>query len=263
MHKQRWQDAVFLISGASSGIGRALAFEATAQGARVALMARNIDKLRALESELTAAGRSALAVPGDVREANDVQQVVGLVVEKFGRIDVLVNNAGKGFTGRVDETPLDDFRDVLETNFNGSLRLTQAVLPHMMAQRAGMLIQISSLNGFCAIPLGSAYCASKFALEALSESLRIELRGQGIHVLVVRPGLTDTEFFDHAKHFRERNPFPLRRMMSADVVARKTLAAAARRRRSITLTGEGKILWWLKKLSPRLVDTILSHYVRS
>ncbi len=131
----------------------------------------------------------------------------------------------------------------------------------MIERRSGLLIQISSLNGFCAIPLGSAYCASKFALEALSDSLRIELRPAGIRVLVVQPGLTDTDFFDNARHFRERNPFPLQRMMSAETVAKKTLAAAAAGRRRLTLTADGKALWWMKKLAPWLVDLILARLV--
>ena len=252
---------MFLVSGASGGIGRALAIEAAARGARVALMARNADKLAAVVEQITARGQSALAVPGDVRSDEDVGRVVATVTERFGAVDVLVNNAGKGFTGTVIETALEDYRDIFETNFMGCLRLTQAVLPSMIERRSGLLIQISSLNGFCAIPLASAYCASKFAMEALSDSLRIELRPDGIGVLVVQPGLTDTEFFDNARHFRERNPFPLQRMMSPETVAKKTLAAAAAGRRTLTLTADGKALWWMKKLSPRLVDLILARFV--
>ena len=116
--------------------------------------------------------------------------------------------------------------------------------------------------GFCAVPLGSAYSASKFALEAMSQSARLELYKHNVHVLIVRPGVTDTEFFDHSKNFREQNPFPLRRMMSPDAVAAKVLRAAARRRREIVLTADGKMLWWLKKFSPRLVDRILLQYVQ-
>jgi dehydrogenase/reductase SDR family protein 7B len=113
------------------------------------------------------------------------------------------------------------------------------------------------------VPLGSAYCASKFALEAMSKSARLELHKHNVHVLIVRPGLTDTEFFDRSKNFHERNPFPLRRLMNEDDVAAKILRAAARRRRDLVLTADGKMLWWLMKFSPRLVDRILMQYANN
>ena len=251
-----FRDNVVLITGASSGIGRALSVAFAKQGAHVVLVARNEARLRTLKLP-----GEHLVAPADVTKPDDVQRAINAALERFGRIDVLVNNAGKGFCGTVEQTSLEEFRDVFDTNFFGAFHFTRAVAPQMIQRRSGLIIQISSLNGFCAVPLGSAYCASKFALEAMSQSLRLELHKHHIHVLIVRPGVTDTEFFDRSKNFREQNPFPLRRMMSADAVAAKVLRAAARRRREIVLTTEGRMLWWLKKLSPRLVDRILLQYV--
>ena len=253
-----FRDNVVLITGASSGIGRALATAFAKQGANLVLVARNETKLRALELP----GKHLIA-PADVTKPDEVQRAVDAAIQRFGRIDVLVNNAGKGHCGTVEQTSLEEFRDVFDTNFFGAFLFTRAVASHMIPRRTGLIIQISSLNGFCAVPLGSAYSASKFALEAMSQSARLELHKHHIRVLVVRPGVTDTEFFDHSKNFREQNPFPLRRMMSADDVAAKVLRAAAHRRREIVLTTDGKLLWWLKKFSPRLVDRILLQYVKA
>ena len=253
-------DKVVLITGASSGIGRALAGEFARQGAQIILVARNADKLHDIAQSLPG---QHLVVPADVRNQNDCEKAVAAALAQFGRIDVLVNNAGKGYCAAVADSTVEDFRDVFETNFFGAFYFLHAVVPHMLRQRAGTIVQISSVSGFCAVPLGSAYCASKFALEGLSQSLRLELQTTGIHVLVVRPGVTDTDFFDNAKNFHAQNPFPLRRLMSANVVAKQILRAVARRQRELILTGESKFLCWLMRLSPALVDRILLHYIQA
>jgi len=183
-------------------------------------------------------------------------------VAAVGRVDVLVNNAGIGYCETVADTPLEDYRAVFETNFFGAFHFLQAVVPGMIQRRSGLLIQISSLNGFCSVPLGSAYCASKFALEGMSQSVRIELHKHKVRMLIVRPGVTDTEFFDHAKQFRQMNPFPMRHLMTAEFAAAKIVRAAARGKRELVLTAEGKALWWLKKLSPALVDRVLLRYIK-
>ena len=263
MPAANFTDKVVLITGASSGIGQALAEAFAKQGARLALVARNTEKLHELESQFTARSIKCLSIPANVRDRAAVTAAVATVQRHFNRLDILVNNAGIGQASTVEDTSLDEFRDVFETNFFGPLHFMQAAIPVMTEQGSGLIIQISSLNGFCAIPLGSAYCASKFALEAMSESARYELHRHNIRVLVVRPGVTDTSFFDNARHFREKNPFPLDRMMSAETVARKILRAAAGNRRELALTAEGKLLWWMKKIAPHLVDRILAGYVKA
>lgn len=240
-----FQNKVVLVTGASSGIGRALAAEFGRQGAQVLPVSRSGPER------------------ADVRDPAQVGAVVTRALERFGRIDVLVNNAGIGYCATVEDTPLEDYREVFETNFWGAFHFLKAVLPGMIERRSGLIIQISSLNGFCAVPLASAYCASKFALEGLSQSARLELHPHNIRMLIVRPGVTDTGFFDHAKHFRQNNPFPLRHPMPAEVAAKQIVRAAARGKRELVLTAEGRALWWLKKFSPTLVDHLVLRHVRA
>jgi len=250
-----FRNQLVLITGASSGIGRALAGEFARHGARLALVARNAEKLKAVAQSLPG---EHLVLPADVTKPDEVARAVTAA----GRIDMLVNNAGIGYCGKVADTPLDDYRAVFETNFFGVFHFLQAVIPGMIERRSGLIVQISSVNGFCSVPLSSAYCASKFALEGMSQSARIELYRHNVRMLIVRPGVIDTEFFDHAKNFRQNNPFPLRHLMPAEVAAAQIVRAAARGKRELVLTPEGKALWWLKRFSPALVDRILLHYIK-
>lgn len=257
-----FKEKVILITGASSGIGRAIAAACARQGAHVGLLSRNGDKLRDIEQQLSSQPGQHLALPTDVRDPVAVQRAVNSVLDHFGRLDVLINNAGVGYCGTIEQMSFEDLHEVMQTNFYGPFHAMRAVLPHMIQRRNGLIIQITSVNGFCAIPLGGAYCASKFALEALSQSARFELVRHGIRVLIVRPGVTDTNFFDNARNFRATNPFPLRHLMPAEVAADKILAAAAHGKRELTLTAEGRMMWWLKKLAPRFLDLMISQYVK-
>jgi dehydrogenase/reductase SDR family member 7B len=252
-----FRDQVVLITGASSGIGRALATEFARHGARLALVARNAEKLKAVAQSLP--GGPHWILPADVTKPDEVERATATV----GRIDVLVNNAGIGHCAALADMSLEEFRTVMETNFFGVFHFLKAVVPGMIERRAGLVVQISSVNGFCSVPLASAYCASKFALEGLSQSARMELHRHNVRMLIVRPGVTDTDFFDNSKHFRQKNPFQLRNLMPADVAAAKIVRAAARRKHELVLTADGKMLWWLKKFSPALVDRILLHYVKA
>ncbi len=257
-----FKDKVVLITGASSGIGRALAMAFSVQGAQVALVARTEAHLRDVEQQLTALPGRRLVIPADVRNPQQVEHVVQTVMEQFKRVDVLVNNAGKGYCGELADMTAADMYDLFETNFFGPFHFYRSVVPHMIQRRSGLIIQVSSVSGFCAVPLGGAYCATKFALEAMSDSARLELQSHNIRVLVVRPGVTNTSFFDHAKNFRVRNPFSLSRMMSPDTVARQVVQAAASGRRECVLTAEAKISYWLKRIAPRLLDHIIIRYVK-
>jgi dehydrogenase/reductase SDR family member 7B len=253
---ESFRDKVVLITGASSGIGRALAVEFARHGARLVLVARNAEKLKAVALSLPGQHR---VLPADVTKPDEVEGAVAAA----GRIDVLVNNAGIGHCAALADMSLDEFRTVMETNFFGVFHFLKSVLPGMIERRSGLVIQISSVNGFCSVPLGSAYCASKFALEGLSQSVRIELHQHNVRMLIVRPGVIDTKFFDNSKGFRQNNPFPLRHLMPAEVAAAKIVCAAARGKREIVLTADGQMLWWLKKFSPALVDRILLRYIKA
>jgi NADP-dependent 3-hydroxy acid dehydrogenase YdfG len=191
--------AVVLVTGASSGIGAATARAASQAGARVALMARREDRVRRLADELG----DALAVPGDVTAADDVAEAVRRTMEAFGRVDVLVNNAGQGLQATVEETSPEDFRALLELNLVAPLRMIQAVLPVMRRQGSGSIVNVSSGTTLGAEPGTGAYVASKIGLEKLSAITRAELAGDGIAVSTVIPFLTRTEFIDAIRAGRD------------------------------------------------------------
>src|ERR1700749_3014894 len=183
---------VWLITGSSSGFGFQLAQTALEQGDRVVATARQKSSL----DELVAAAPdgAAIAVPLDVTDPVQRAAAVAAAVDRFGRLDVLVNNAGFGSGGAVEEIEAGPFRSLMETMFFGAFALTQAALPVMRRQRSGAIVQISSMGGQVTMPGFGAYCAAKFALEAVSESLAAEVKPFGIQVLIVEPGAFATGF---------------------------------------------------------------------
>jgi NAD(P)-dependent dehydrogenase (short-subunit alcohol dehydrogenase family) len=181
--------AVWLITGCSAGFGRVIAEAALERGDRVVATARRPESIADL------AGESALVAPLDVTRQDQIEAAVSAAVERFGRVDVLVNNAGYGLVGAVEELPLDEIRELMETMYLGVIAVTQAVLPHMRAQRSGAIVQMSSQGGQFSGPGFGAYCAAKFALEGISEALAAEVGPLGIRTLLVEPGVFRTEFF--------------------------------------------------------------------
>lgn len=179
------------ITGASSGLGRAFALHALEQGHDVVVAARRTEKLAEIEAR--APGR-VLAVTMDVTDPGQVAAAVRAAMDRFGRIDVLVNNAGYGIVGAVEETPEDALRDLMETNFFGAVAVTNAVLPVMRAQRSGAVVMVSSLGGQLSFAGFGPYSASKFALEGLTEALAQEIAPFGLRAMIVEPGQMRTDF---------------------------------------------------------------------
>lgn len=193
-------DAVVVVTGASSGIGEATARAAARRGARIVLAARREERITDLAEEL---GR-AVAVRCDVTDPSQVDTLVQSAVDAFGRVDVVVNNAGQGHEGTIEQIALDDFRALLELNLIAPLSVMQAVLPVMRAQGAGSIVNVSSGTTFANIAGTAAYVASKIALERLSAIARAELDGTGITVSTVIPFATSTEFVTSLRAGRER-----------------------------------------------------------
>ncbi|HEX9012096.1 MAG TPA: SDR family oxidoreductase [Anaerolineaceae bacterium] len=181
---------VILITGCSAGIGRELARSLSAAGYAVAATARNVESLAGVPA--------ALKLPLDVSRPESIRQAVETVQQHFGRIDVLVNNAGYAVRGAVEELPIADLQAVFDVNVLGAVRMVQAVLPGMRGQGSGRIINISSLSGLLSTPLNGAYSASKYALEALSDALRWETARFGIQVVLVEPGPIKTRFAEKA-----------------------------------------------------------------
>jgi hypothetical protein len=190
-----WNGKVAIVTGASSGIGLAVARKMVERGAKVALVARTKDKLEALASEL---GRdSAVAFPLDVKDRGGLDALPAKVVARFGRLDVVVNNAGANHRGAVDERSADDLVDIVETNLVAPILLTRAALAHLV--RGGVVVNVASLAGKLPVPHEATYCASKAGLRAFSRALDIELHERGIHSRNVNPGPVDTGFFGDAE----------------------------------------------------------------
>lgn len=184
-----------LITGASTGIGRAAALYLAERGYRVAATSRSLERLDGLRREAERFG-GIHCVELDVDSDHSVSEAASSVVDSYGHIDVLVNNAGYGLWGPVQSFSMEELRSQLETNFFGAFRMIKAVLPSMTAQGSGTIINVSSVEGRLVTPFSGGYAASKFALEGLSEALRYELWPQGIRVAVVEPGLFATDFHD-------------------------------------------------------------------
>jgi NAD(P)-dependent dehydrogenase (short-subunit alcohol dehydrogenase family) len=199
------ESKVWFITGASSGLGRAFAEHALSVGHRVAVTARNAAKLEAI-ARMDPARVLALAL--DVNDPARVRVVADEALAHFGRVDVLVNNAGYGIVGAVEETPESELRAQMETNFFGAVSVTRAFLPTFREQRSGAIVNISSLGGQLSVAGFGAYSASKFALEGISEALAQELKPFGVKVLIVEPGAFRTDFAgDAMRHMPETEPY--------------------------------------------------------
>ncbi|MEN9225704.1 MAG: SDR family oxidoreductase [Thermostichus sp. HHBFW_bins_43] len=198
---------VVLITGASEGIGRATAFVFARGGYRLALAARTTETLKQtaidLEQSLNA---EVLAIPTDVTQPEQVQSLVQATLERYGRIDCLINNAGICLSGPFLQTTPEHWQRLMAVNFWGYLHMIRAVLPDMQKRKQGQIINVGSIGGKMPLPQMSAYCASKYAVSGLTEALRLELKPQGIQVIGVHPGLVSSDFLKRAVFLDEVEP---------------------------------------------------------
>ncbi|GIW42649.1 MAG: oxidoreductase [Candidatus Binatia bacterium] len=206
-----YRDLVAVVTGASSGIGRLLALGLARRGARVALVARRVELLEALAREIEALGSEALVLPCDVADRGQVGRAAERVLERFGRVELLVNNAGYGRHRRFLEWDVEDMERMMQVNFFGSVYWTKALLPRMVERRTGWIVFLASVAGKLPVPDESAYVASKFAMVGLAETLSMEVEDLGVHVLTVCPGSIRTDFFD--EEALRRMPPVAKRMM--------------------------------------------------
>lgn len=222
-----------LITGASSGIGHALALRFAAEGASVALVARREAELEELAAEIRGAGGQALVLPCDVAEREQVEACAAGALEELGGIDILVNNAGYGHHRTFLEWDLADMERLMRVNYFGTLYFTKVLLPQMVERKRGWLVFVSSVAGRIASPEEAAYAASKFAVEGLASALSIEVEDAGIHVLTVRPGVIRTPFFD-AEALERMPPVSKRQFVEARELVDAILSALAHGKRELT-----------------------------
>lgn len=256
--RPRFDQQVVLITGASSGIGEALAREFARQGAHTVLVARRVQRIEGLAAELTRDGRRSLAIAGDVTRDGDLERAVDAARKEFRRLDVAVANAGVLITGRLPGLTLDDYRNQIETNTFGALRTVFAALP-ALRETQGRLVLIGSLLGMVSVPGCTPYCMSKFAIDGLAGGLAHELESDGVSVTHIMFGYVDTEIYADA-HLRRK---PSKWMaLTAEEAARRVVSAIYRRKRSYILPWPTKMAILLQRLFPRLVDRILGQAYR-
>ena len=255
-------DQVVWITGASSGIGRALALEFARRGAHLALSARREDRLREIAAEVEALGRRALAVPCDVAHEAEVARAAGDVVRHFGRMDVAVANAGFAVRGTVEKLSADDWRRQLDVNVVGLAMTARHAIPHLRAT-GGRVVLVGSVAGMLPAPGASAYTASKAAVRAIGQALAVELRGSGVTCTTIHPGYVESEISRvdnqgvHRPEWEDRMPARLK--WPADRAARVMVRAVHRRRREYVFTGHGKLAGFLGRHWPGLLHFALTR----
>lgn len=259
------QGKVAIITGSSTGIGKALAIEMGQRGAWIVLNGRNELKLESTRRELAEQGLRVIAVPGDVSDYEDCRRLIRHTVDHFGKIDMLINNAGLAMEGEVEYLQPDTLKKIMEVNFLGAAYLTQLAIPHIRATRGNILF-VSSLAGIHGLPAFSAYSASKMALSALAESLKIELRGTGVHVGIAYLGFTEN---DPGKTIYKADgrmeTLPQRqnvKVTPVEKVARLLIRKLEKRRHKSFFSPLGKVLILTKRVSPTLVERILANAYR-
>lgn len=250
---------VVLITGASSGIGEALALEYAQRGADLVLLARRTDRLAAVAKHAGAHGHRTLALECDVTGEDTLRSAVDRAERELGRVDVVIANAGFAVIGRIERLSMDDFRRQFETNVFAVIRTVHASLDALKRSK-GRLAIMSSVAGYVASPGMAPYAMSKFAVRALADSIREELRPHGISVTTIAPGFVDSEIRRVGRDgvFRPENPelVPAWLRVRTDVAARQIVGAIDRRRPEAVITGHGKLMVVLARHAPWAMRTL-------
>jgi short-subunit dehydrogenase len=251
-----------LVTGASQGIGRALAELAAKRGCKVLASARSLELLTELQAELKKAGHTLEVVQADISKPADRQTMVDAAMQHFGGLDILINNAGIGATGHFADTTPEVLRTIMETNFFGTTEVTRLFLPILKQGNKPAIVNISSIIGKRALPARSLYASSKFAVEGWSQAIRAELSKDGIDVIVINPGLTQTNFSKNMLEQKAKVQLDHMRGMTSEEVAEKTLRAVEKGWNNLNLTLRGKLLVLFSRFAPAVIDFFARKKVR-
>ncbi len=254
---------VIVITGASSGIGKALAEGALSRGAFVCACARSIENLKA--SFQNAPAENLLLQQADVSAEADCIALINATIEKWGRVDVLINNAGVSMRALFEDVALDVVRELMDINFWGAVFCTKAAMPFIIGSK-GVVAGISSIAGYRGLPGRTGYSASKFALQGFLEALRTEMLPSGVHVMWVSPGFTSSNIRNTAKNAngetQKETPLKESKLMTAEACAHIILNAIEKRKRSLIITTQGKLTVLLNRFFPRLADKLVyKHFL--
>ncbi len=260
MNAMQWNSKVVVITGATSGIGEACAFRFGQEGAKIVITGRSQERLNASVEKLKAKNIDVLGVLADAGSKTDNERMVQEALQAFGRIDVLIANAGISMRALFEEMDLEVFEKVMDTNFWGTIYATKYCLPEILKNK-GSIIGISSINGYRGTPARTAYTASKYAMNGFFESLRTEVMKKGVHVLVACPGFTASNIRNNALtadgSVQGESPRDEGSMMTSEEVADAIFRATVRKKRDLVLTGEGKLAVFLNKWIPGIMDGIV------
>lgn len=256
----KFKEKVVIVTGATSGIGEACAYVFGKEGAKIVITGRNKEKLDLSSKQLKEQGIDVLAILANAASEADNRRIAEETLSKFGRIDILINNAGISMRALFQDLDLEVFRQVMDTNFWGTVYATKFCLPAILIAK-GSIIGISSINGFRGTPARTAYTASKFAMNGFFESLRTEVMKQGVHVMVAAPGFTASNIRNNALtangEVQGGSPRDEAKMMSAQQVAEEILKATQKRKRDLILTSQGKLAVFLNKWIPGIMDDLV------
>jgi short-subunit dehydrogenase len=248
---------VVIITGASSGIGKALAFEFGKAGAKIVITGRNTQKLEETAQELQSQNIDTLAIIADVSKEADNQRMIAETLAKYGQIDILINNAGMSMRALFEEVDLSVIRQLMDINFFGTVYATKYALPHILKSQ-GSIVAISSIAGYRGLPARTGYSASKFAMHGFIESLRTELIKKNVHVLLACPGFTQSNIRSAALtedgSQQSETPRDEEKMMSSEEVAKHILKAVIHKKRDLVLTTQGKLTVFFNKWLPKWMD---------
>lgn len=259
--KTRFKEKVVIVTGASSGIGEAIAWEFARNGCKVVLAARSEDKLKQITGEINDNGWEAVFFKTNVSNEMDCRNLIEKTVEKYGTIDILVNNAGLSMRASFLDAELKVLHRLMDVNFWGTVYCTKYALPFLIQQK-GSLIGVSSVAGFHGLPGRTGYSASKFAMHGFLETIRIENLKTGLHVMIIAPGFTATEIRKNAltSNGAKQGESPLneQKLMSPEYVARWVLKGIRKNKRNKILTWEGRFTALFQRIIPGIVD--LAYY---
>ncbi|MFC4874763.1 SDR family oxidoreductase [Negadavirga shengliensis] len=258
------KDKVVVVTGATSGIGEACARVFGKNGAKIWITGRSQIKLDNTLLRLQNEGITCAGIVCDAADESQNQLMVKGAVERFGRIDMLINNAGISMRAMFQDMDLEVFHKVMNTNFMGAVYATKFCLPEILKNK-GTIIAMSSINGFRGTPARTAYTASKYAMNGFFESLRTEVMKSGVHVLVACPGFTASNIRNNALtadgSIQQESPRDEEKMMTPEEVAKAIYKAALKRKRDLILTRQGKLASFLNKWMPGIMDTIVYNHM--